>query len=189
MPFPPPVGSFEIDFHGLDMVRARDCILFGKGDAHVVTVDAAMVQGGWAGGQGVMWVDSSLPEPVVSYSNGLFGGFMLWGSDESADQFVSSTRAQLVHPGSAVMMAGNNILSTSSYERYTYASRVGGGPLVPLVYAVRDPLYFSRRGLWTNEDESSIAPALPFAPASTAGFVNQAPMPVNQFFLGIQAGL
>jgi len=145
MSFPPPVGSFEIDFHGLDIVRARDCVVFAKGDSHVVTVDPAMVAGGWAGGQGVTWVDSPLPERVVSYSSGLFGGFMLWGSDESADQYVSSTRVQLVHPGTAVMMAGNAIISTSSYERYTYASRIGGGPLVALVYAPRDPLYFSRQ--------------------------------------------
>jgi hypothetical protein len=189
MSFPPSLGSFKIDFHGLDIVRARDCVLFGKGDSHVVTVDETMIRGGWAGGQGVMWVDSPLPEPVVSYSNGLYGGFMLWGSDESADQYVSTTRAQLVHPQSAVMMAGNAILSTSSYERYTYASRIGGGSLVSLVYAPKDPLYFSRRGLWTKEDESSQGVALPFAPAFFVGFVLQAPSSVNQFFLGIQASL
>lgn len=189
MPFPPPVGSFAIDFQGLDIVRGRDCILFGKGDSHVVTVDQAMLEGGWAGGQGVTWVDSSLPEPVVSYSNGLYGGFMLWGSDESADQYASSTRVQLVHPDSAVMMAGNAVLSTSTYERYTYASRIGGGPLVPLVYAPRDPLYFSRRGLWTNEDEPSLGVPLPFAPAFFTGFVVQAPSPVNQYYLGIQTSL
>ena len=189
MPFPPPIGSFQIDFHGLDIVRGRDCILFGKGDSHVVIVDEAMLKGGWPGGQGVTWVDSSLPEPVVSYSTGLYGGFMLWGSDESADQYTSSTRAQLVHPDSAVMMAGNAVLSTSSYEKYTYASRVSGGPLVPLVYRPKDPLYFSRRGLWTNENEASMAPALPFAPAFFTGFVISTPSPVNQYYLGIQTSL
>jgi len=189
MSFPPPVGSFEIDFRGLDIVRSRDCVIFGKGDSHIVTVDEAMLQGGWAGGQGVTWVDSPLQDVVVSYSTGLYGGFMLWGSDESADQFVSSTRSQLVHPSSAVMMAGNAIMSTSSYERYTYASRVAGGPYVPLVYTPKDPLFFSRRGLWTNEDEASMAPALPFAPCFFTGFVIQRPAPINQFFLGIQTSL
>jgi hypothetical protein len=87
------------------------------------------------------------------------------------------------------MMAGNAVLSTSSYERFTYASRVSGGPLVPLVYAPKDPLYFSRRGLWTIENEASIAPALPFAPAFFTGFVIQMPSPINQFFLGIQTSL
>jgi len=188
MPFPPPPGSFRIDFRGLDIVRARDCVLFSMGDSYPVTVDAAMVQGGWPGGIGVQWVDSTLPDPVVSYSQGLYGGFLLWGSDESADQFVSSTRSQLVHPQSATMIAGNAILSTSSYERYTYASRLAG-PLVPLVYAPKDPLYFSRRGLWTIEDEASIVPALPFAPAFFTGFCIQTPSPVNQFYLGIQASL
>lgn len=188
MAFPPQVGAFAIDFKGLDIVRGRDCVMFAKGDAHPVMVDSAMIQGGWAGGQGVMWVDSTHEEPVVSYSNGLYGGFLLWGSDESADRFSSATQAQLVHPQSAVMVAGNSVISTSSYERYTYASRLAG-PLVPLVYQPKDPLYFSRRGLWTNEDEASQGVALPFAPAFFTGFVIQVPAPVNQFYLGIQTSL
>lgn len=188
MTFPPPVGSFQINFQGLDIVRGRDCVMFGKGDAHPVVVDDAMLQGGWAGGQGVMWVDSDLPEPVVTYSNGLYGGFMLWGSDESADQFTASTRVTLVHPQSAVMMAGNAVISTSSYERYTYASRVAG-PLVPLVYQAGNPLYFSRRGLWTNEEEASQGVPLAFAPAFFTGFVVQTPSPSNQYYLGVQTSL
>jgi len=188
MPFPPPVGSFEIDFRGLDLVRGRDCVLFSMGDSHMVTVDSAMIQGGWPGGVGVQWVDSTLEHPVVSYSMGLFGGFLLWGSDESADQFVSSTRSQLVYPQSVVMVAGNAVISTSSYERYTYASRLVG-PLVPLVYAPKDPLFFSRRGLWTKENEASIIPALPFAPAFFTGFVMNVPAPITQFYLGIQTSL
>jgi hypothetical protein len=187
--FPPPPGGFAIEFGGLDIVRSRDCVLFGKGDSHPVTVDEAMLLGGWAGGQGVMWVDSTHPEPVMSYSNGLYGGFLLWGSDESADQYVSTTRAQLVHPSSVVMMAGNAILSTSTYERYTYLSRISGGSLVPLVYACKDPLYFSRRGLWTIENEAELGTPLPFGSAFFTGFVLQPPAPVNQFFLGIQASL
>lgn len=187
MAFPPSPGSFKIDFGGLDIVRARDCVMFSKGDMHPVTVDSAMIQGGWPGGQGVQWVDSTLPDPVVSYSQGLYGGFLLWGSDESADQYVSTTRGQLVHPHTAVMVAGNSVISTSSYERYTYASRLAG-PLVPLVYAPKDPLYFSLRGLWTKEDELTLSGS-PLAPAFFTGFTIQAPAPINQFFLGIQTSL
>jgi len=187
MPFPPPIGSFQINFRGLDLVRGRDCVVFGKGDTHMVAIDSAMLAGGWAGGQGVQWVDSSTDDPTVTYSSGLYGGFMLWGSDESADQFSAYTRNQLVyHTG--VMMAGNAVISTSSYEKYTYASRIGPGPLVPLVYAPKDPLYFSLRGLWTKEDELTLSGS-PNAPAFFTGFVLQLPKPVNQFFLGIQASL
>jgi hypothetical protein len=189
MPFPPPVGSFVIDFRGLDIVRGRDCVLFSKGDAHVVTIGDDMLAGGWPGGQGVQWIDSNeadAPEAVVTYSSGLYGGFMLWGSDESADQYVSSTRSALTYKV-GVMMAGNAILSTSSYEKYTYASRIAG-PLVPLVYQPKDPLYFSLRGLWTKEDELTLVGS-PLAPAFFTGFTIQPPMPINQFFLGVQSSL
>jgi len=187
MPFPPVPGSFKIDFGGLDIVRSRDCIVFSKGEAHPVTIDASMLTTGWPGGQGVQWIDSDLDEFVVTYSQGLFGGFLIWGSDESADAYVASTRNQIVYR-TGVMMAGNAVLSTSSYERYTYASRIGGGALVPLVYAPKDPLYFSLRGLWTKEDELTLSGS-PLAPAFFTGFTIQPPMPVNQFFLGIQASL
>lgn len=162
--------------------------MFAKGDAHPVMVDDAMLAGGWAGGQGCQWIDSDRFEPVVTYSKGLYGGFMLWGSDESADQWVSATRVQLTHPQSAVLMAGNAVISTSTYEKYTYASRLAGGPLVPLVYQVRDPLYFSLRGFWTIEDELSQS-SDPLAPAFFTGFVIQRPSVSNQFFLGVQASL
>jgi hypothetical protein len=187
MPFPPPPGAFEIDFHGLDIIRGRDCVIFLKGDAHTVVVSQALLQGGWAGGQGVTWVDSPIDEPVVSYSNGLYGGFLIWGSDESADQFTATTRNQLVY-ASAVFMAGRALISTSTYEKYTYTSRIGPGPLVPLVYQPHDLLYFSLRGLWTKEDEMTLSGS-PFAPAFFTGFVAQIPKRGNQFYLGIQTSL
>lgn len=187
MPFPPPPGSFEIDFRGLDIVRSRDCVVFLKGEAHAVVVSNAMLQGGWAGGQGVQWVDSTLDELVVSYSKGLYGGFLIWGSNESADQYVSTTQSQIVYQR-AVMMKGRALLSTSTYERYTYASRIGGGPLVPLVYSPHDLLYFSLRGLWTKEDELTLS-GDPLSPAFFSGFVAQIPKANNQFFLGIQTSL
>jgi hypothetical protein len=187
MPFPPPPGSFEIDFHGADIVRGRDCVVFLKGDAHTVAVSEAMVQGGWAGGQGVQWADSTIDELIVTYSSGLYGGFLIWGSNESADEYVSSTRNQLTYK-QAVLMSGRALLSTSTYERYTYASRIGGGPLVPLVYQPHDILYFSLRGLWTKEDELTLS-VNSNAPAFFTGFVAQIPKPNNQFYLGIQTSL
>lgn len=186
MTFPPPVGSFQIDFHGIDLVRSRDCIVFVKDDTYAVRVDATMMVGGWPGGQGVQWVDSDTDDFTVTYSAGLAGGFLIWGSDESADQFTSMT-GRAAQYGDAVFFCGSPLLSTSSYERYTYASR-NAGPLVPLVYDPNDSLYFSLRGLWTKEDELTLS-ASGLAPAVSTGRVVQVPQPVNQFFLGIQATL
>jgi len=186
MPFPPPVNSFEIDFGGMDLIRSRNCTVFFKGETHMVVPDAAMLAGGWEGGQGVRWVASTTDEFTVTYSDGLWGGFLLWGSDESADRFTSMTRNQIVYD-TAVMMAGGAMISTSTYERYTYASRLGG-PLVPLVYVASESLFLSSRGLWTNEDEMTLS-GHALAPALVAGFVAQVPKPINQFYLGIQTVL
>ena len=186
MPFPPPAGSFQIDFHGMDLIRSRDCILWRKDDAQGVRVSAAMRAGGWPGGQGVQWIDPGIDDFVVTYSGGHFGGFLLWGSDESADQYISTTTGPVVY-GDAVMLSGSALLSTSSYEQYTYASRLGG-PLVALTYAPNDKLYFSLRGLWTKEDELTLS-GDPLAPAISVGRVMQVPQEVNQFFLGIQTTL
>lgn len=187
MPFPPPLGSFQIDYKGLDIVRGRDCVVFGKGDAHMVAIDPAMLSGGWPGGQGVQWVDSPSQEVMVTYSSGLYGGFMLFGSDEIGDRYVSMATNQVTY-ATGVMMAGNAVISTSSYERYTYASRTGPGPLVPLVYTPKDPLYFSLRGLWTKEQELTLSGS-PLAPNFFTGFVAQSPTPINQFYLGVQTSL
>lgn len=186
MPFPPPAGTFTIDFHGIDLIRGRDCIIFCKGPAHNIAVDQNLIAGGWPGGQGVQWTNVADDEPTVTYSAGLFGGFLIWGSNESADQFTAMTGNQLTY-GHAVMMAGRAVISTSSYERYTYASRLAG-PLVHLVYTAHQPLYFSLRGLWTNEDEMTLSGA-PLAPAVHTGFVCQLPKAVNEFFLGVHTRL
>lgn len=183
MPFPPPIGSFQIDFKGFDIIRGRDCIVFSKAEVYAVKIDDAMLSGGWPGGIGVTWVDSFSEMPVVSYSNGLYGGFLIWGSEETADQYTSMTQNQLVY-GMGVIATGNAIISTSSYEKYTYASRIGPGPLVPLVYAPGNPLYFSKRGLWSIEKEGT-----PLGPNFFTGFVISSPAPINQFFLGLQTSL
>ncbi len=187
MPFPPPPGTFEIDFHGIDLIRSRDCVIFGKGPAHNVAVDDNLIAGGWPGGQGAQWVASEADEPTVTYSSGLFGGFLIWGSDESADQYTAMTGNQLVY-GHAVMMTGRAVISTSSYERYTYESRIGGGPLVPLIYTAQQTLYFSLRGLWTYEDELVLSGS-PLQPARLTGVVCQVPKIINEFFLGLQTRL
>jgi len=170
-----------------EIFRSRDCIVFFKGDSTTVTVDAAMVAGGWPGGQGVQWVGTIGDDRVVTYSNGLYGGFLVWGSDETGDRFTAITNQQTAYRY-ATMFFGGCLISTSSYERYTYASRIGGGPLVPLVYQPNDPLYFSLRGLFTNEDELTISGS-PLAPAFFVGFVAQIPKALNKFFLGVQTSM
>lgn len=187
MPFPPPPGTYKIDFGGIDLIRSRGCVVFVKGETFEVAVDPAMVASGWPGGQGVQWVNATSDAFTVTYSNGLFGGYLIWGSDESADQYTAMTGQQLTY-GYGVMVAGRGLISTSSYERYTYASRMAGPPLVPLVYGASDLLFFSLRGLWTNEDELSLSGS-PLAPALPAGVVAQVPKAVNEFFLGLQTTL
>lgn len=167
-----------------EILRSRDCVLLVKGDIYAVTVSQAMVNGGWPGGQGVQWVDVTVDDRVVTYSSGRFGGFLLWGSDEPADRFTAMTRQSPTY-AYGVMVSGASLISTSTYEKYTYASRIGAGPLVPLLYGSQDELYFSLRGLFTKEDELTIsgdsrAPALP------VGFVAQVPRASNGMFLGIQ---
>jgi hypothetical protein len=171
-----------------EIIRSRDVIVFFKGDTYTVAIDNAMAIGGWAGGQGVMWVDSgSNDTPTVTYSNGLYGGFLVWGSDEAGDDFVSMTRSQPAFRYATIFLGGS-LISTSTYERYTYASRVGGGPLVPIVYKANDFLYFSLRGFWTSEDEPSIVHA-PQEPAFFAGMCAQVPKASNKYFLGVQTSL
>lgn len=169
-----------------EIIRARDAIVFFYGDRQTVAVSAAMVTGGWAGGQGVQWADSISDERLVTYSGGLYGGFLVWGSDESGDQFTAMTRQQVVYRY-ATMFSGGCLMSTTSYERYTYASRIAG-PLVPLVYGPNDVLYLSLRGLWTKEDELTLSGS-PLAPAFFTGFVAQIPKVENRFFLGIQTSM
>lgn len=186
MPFPPTPGTFKIDFHGLDLVRSRDCVIFTKDDTFPVKVSEDMLQGGWPGGQAVQWADASTDDFTVTYAFGRGSGFMVWGSDESADLFTAATRTALTY-GFSVMFAGSSLLSTSSYEQYTYTSRLGG-PLVPLVYDTNDDLYFSLRGLWTKEDELTLSGS-GLAPSPSVGRVAQVPQDINQHFLGIQAAL
>lgn len=170
-----------------EIFRSRECVVFFKGDTQTVAVSQAMVDGGWAGGQGVQWVNAAVDDRVVTYSSGLYGGFLIWGSDEDGDRFTAMTRQQ-PHYRYATMFSGGCLIATSTYEQYTYASRIGGGPLVPLTYSIQDILYLSLRGLWTKEDELTLSGSV-LAPAFFTGFVAQLPKASNRFYLGIQTSM
>lgn len=170
-----------------EIFRTRDCVVFFKGDSYAVTADAAMLQNGWTGGQGVRWVDSAVDEFKVSYSDGLFGGFFLWGSNESSDQLVSFIQNQLTYDY-GVLCLGGWLISTITYEKYTYASRQAG-PLVPINYQEGQRLRFSLRGFWTTEDEWTLS-GDPRAPNGFfCGYVSQAPKALNGGYLGIQTAI
>jgi hypothetical protein len=166
-----------------EVLYSRDCVIYFKDDSYTVVVDDLMVQGGWPGGQGVQFAGSTADEFLVTYSRGHFGGFLVWGSDEEGDRFASMTRSQ-PHYRYATMLSGATLMATSSYERYTWASRQVG-VLVPLTYQANQRLYLSMRGLWTNEDELTVSGDLE-APASLAGIVAQIPKAENNHYLGVQ---
>jgi len=169
-----------------EIIRGRDTIVFYYGDRQTVAVSSDMVAGGWAGGQGVQWADSTADERLVTYSKGLYGGFLVWGSDERGDQFTAMTRQQLTYRY-ATMFSGGCLIATIAFEQYTYASRLLG-PLVPLVYAPNDVLYLSLRGLWTKENELTLSGDID-APAFFTGMVAQVPKVQNRFYLGIQTSM
>lgn len=171
-----------------EILRTRDVVVLFKGDAYSVVIDDLMRQNGWAGGQGVRWIDSVKPEFKVSYSDGLYGGFMLWGSDEDSDKFTAMTGQQPRY-GYGVMCSGGWLISTSTYERYTYMSRIMGGPLVPITYQVGERLVFSLRGLFTKEDEWTLS-GDPRAPNEYyIANVVQAPAPENNNYLMLQTSI
>jgi len=136
--------------------RNRDCVVLFKGDAYAVAVSSQMRAQGWQGGQGVRWDSSSRDEFQVTFSDGLYGGFLLWGSSEDSDQFVSLTGAQPLY-GFGLLCTGGWLISTRTFERYTYASRIAGGPLVALNYLVGERVRFSLRGWFTKEDEWTLS--------------------------------
>ncbi len=134
----------------------RDVEVQFKGDSYPVAISSAMQASGWQGGQGVQWADSMKDEFLVSYSTGRYGGFLLWGSNEPSDQYIALVGQQVAY-GYGILCAGGWLIQTRTFERYTYASRTGGGPLVPITYVIGERLVFSLRGFFTNEDEWTIA--------------------------------
>src|SRR5271154_584604 len=127
-----------------DIFRDRDVIIFDKGKTFTVNLNQTMVFNGWRGGQGVQYTTPQYDEPYVTFSNGVACGFLLWGSNEAADQYTAMTENQPTY-AFATMGAGSWLISTATYEQYTYESRVGGGQLIPLVYNASDRLLFSLR--------------------------------------------
>jgi hypothetical protein len=162
--------------------RTRDSYVLFKGDAFPVSVSAAMQAGGWQGGQGVKWIDSPRDEFLVDYSDGLYGGFMLDGSNESSDQYISINGTQPLY-GFGVLCAGGWIISTRTYEAYTLASRLVP-PLVPITYTVGERVMFSLRGWWTNEFENPI-PGGPYY----IGSVVQVPSIDNNYYITLQTSV
>lgn len=170
-----------------EQFRTRDCVTIVKGDAFPVTTSPQLSTSGWLGGQGVRWVPAVKDEFTVGLSDGEFGGFMMWGSDESSDQFTAMTRNQPLYQF-GVMGVGSWVIMTSTYERYTYASRQSG-PLVPLVYNPQDILLFSLRGYWTKEDEWSLS-GDPRAPNDNiVGYIIQTPATNAEGYITIQTTL
>jgi hypothetical protein len=168
--------------------RTRDCVILMRGSSYAVAVDPSLAASGWKGGQGMQWVASPRDVLTVTRSDGYLAGFALWGSDEPADQFISMTRQ---FPTYQFLVLGNSgwMISTSTFERYTYASRTGGGPLVPIVYNASDRLLFSLRGYWTNEDEWALS-GDPRAPNTFhVGFVAQVPSPETNDYMTIQVSI
>lgn len=170
-----------------ELLRTRDCVVLVKGDAYGVTVEDSFAQEGWQGGSGVQWAPPTKDVPTVKRSDGYYSGFLLWGSDESSDQFTAMT-GQFPHYRYAVMGSGGWHILTSSYEKYTWASRQLG-PLVPIVYNASDRLVFSLRGFFTKEDEWSLS-GDPRAPNNYyIAFVTQVPSAATQNYLGIQVSI
>lgn len=138
-----------------------------------MAISASMQTSGWVGGQGLQWVDSSADEFRVTLSTGHFGGFALYGSSESADQFTALTGMQPKY-GFTILCTGTWVIELRTFEKFTYASRQVG-PLVPLAYQERDRLFFGLTGNFTKEDEWGLS-GDPRAPNTFyAGTVVQAP--------------
>ena len=168
-----------------EIFRTRDVVIFSKGPTFTVEVPDATASAGWLGGQVFNWTASSEDRLLASPSDGLFGGIALWGSDESADGYTAMTRQQPTYKY-VTLGAGGWVISTSTYEQYTYASRIGGGALVPLSYSSSDRLRISLRGYFTTEDEWTLS-GDPRAPLTLyAGSVIHSPTPERNNYLTLQ---
>lgn len=166
-----------------EIVRERDVIVLVKGQTFPVLVDPAMSVTGWPGGQGATWKDSPHDTFLITPSDGRYGGFVLWGSNEDSDQLISSVRNQAIYQF-ATLCVGTWVISTRTFERYTYASRQAG-PLVAITYTPGEPLFFSLRGYFTNEDEWTLS-ADPRAPNTFyVGSVAQAPSVLTKQYLTV----
>ncbi len=175
-------------------IRTRDTVVLFKGDAYPVTLSQEMIDGGWAGGQGVQWADAGESDEFrVTYSDGLYGGFLLFGSDEVSDLYTGMTGSQPAY-GVGVLCAGGWELSVNTYEKYTYASRVAHAgdplqPLVPIPYVEGQRVVFSLRGWFTTEDEWTASGDPRGANGYFIGSVVQAPSDLTSGYLTLQTSI
>lgn len=116
------------------------------------------------------------------------GGILLWGSDESSDRYASLTGTQPQY-GFGTFCAGGWLLATRTFERYTYASRIGGGPLVPLTYVVGERLVLSLRGWLTKQDEWTLTADPRGANGYYLASVVQAPSADNNYYITVQTSI
>lgn len=168
-----------------EIFRTRDVIVFYKDLTVTVDVTDLDARDGWVGGQGFNWTAATDDRLLVTKADGLAAGFALWGSDETSDAFTAMTQNQPAYRY-VVLAMGGWIISTANYEKYTYASRTGGGPLVPISYAASDRLVFSLRGLFTKEDEWALSADPRGSNGNIYGVVTQRPIAERNWHLGVQ---
>lgn len=143
-------------FNNLSQYLNRDCAVLHKGIMWTPKLSANLIKRGWQGGEMARFVDDGSGEPVIDIGNGIFSGFMPFGSNESGDQWTAMT-GQNVRYGYAVMYFGGNIYYTQVYETQTYKSRHGLSATTYQTYTPNQPLYCSENGRITGEDESNTA--------------------------------
>lgn len=171
-----------------EILRTRDVVLFTKGVTITVAASIAMTTQGWQGGRGVAWANAANDEFMVTFADGGRGaGYILWGNDEDSDKFTAITRQQVAY-GYVTIVSGSSIMSTSTFEQYTYTSRIAG-PLVEIAYTPKVKLYWSLRGYFTTEDEWTLS-GDPRAPnTDMVGFVVQKPSALTSNYLTLQTTL
>ena len=135
-----------------------------------------------AGGTFVRWIDDGSGDLTVTKANGVYCGFIAFGSSESGDQLTALTN-QNTHYRYAILNFGGNVIYTRTYERFTYQSRHGLTPPTPLVYTANQALYVSENGKMTTEDESD--PAVQGIPVPV--FPDGSPIVVRFVFFGVCA--
>ena len=168
----------------MEIPRTRDVIILTTDQSFPVKLDATVIQAGWIGGQGIAWIPSLDDNFLATFSDGMPSGFLLWGSNETSDQFSAYTGNQPTYRFGVVGL-GTWLISTVAFEKYTLESRLSP-PLVLNVYTVSQRLRFSLRGLWTPQDEWSIS-GDPRAPNNFfVGVIIQPPSLFNNNYLMIQ---
>jgi len=175
------------DLAHMELSTASDCVALVKDGWLSVRATSGLLASGWVGGQGATWEGSTTDTLTVGSSDGGAVGFLLWGSDESVDQWAPMTRSQLAS-GSVVLCYGTWVVSTIAFERYTLESRMAG-PLVENSYQPGKELLLSSRGYWTPQDEWSVL-ADPRAPnTQVLGVVVVPPSSLNGYRLTLQTNM